>query len=107
MAAEASTLSLRAKVQGISVMVQGLSTAIFAFFLPYLYNYDAADLGAQMGFIFVGFALIALVISWLCVPDMKDRTPVEIDKMFEMGLSTRKFEHFSGDAATGKSEGLH
>ena len=105
-AAEASSLSLRAQTQGISVFVNSAVTVIFASFLPYLYNTTAANLGGKIGFVYVGFVTIALVVSWWIVPDMKDRTPAEIDEMFEIGLPARKFKQYSFPSVDEKSAGV-
>ncbi|KAL7903921.1 general substrate transporter [Trichoderma velutinum] len=93
--AEVSSLSLRAHTQSISIFIHSAVTVIFSAFLPYLYNKTAANLGGKIGFVYVGFVTIAVVVSWWIIPDMKDRTPAEIDAMFEIKLSARKFKQFS------------
>ncbi|PON28936.1 hypothetical protein TGAM01_v202044 [Trichoderma gamsii] len=101
-AAEVSSLSLRAQTQGISVFVHSAVTVVFSSFIPYLYNSTAANLGGKIGFIYVGFVTIAIVVSWWIIPDMKDRTPAEIDEMFEIGLPARKFKQYSSLDVDGK-----
>ncbi|KAH8422372.1 uncharacterized protein LDX57_000128 [Aspergillus melleus] len=91
-AAEASALCLRAKTQGLGWLVNGLSNGIFGLVLPYIFNPDEGALRAKTGFVYTGFCILALAGTWLFVPEMKDRRPMEIDRMFEMGLSTRKFK---------------
>ncbi|KAM0520746.1 hypothetical protein ACHAPE_003144 [Trichoderma viride] len=102
-AAEVSSLSLRAQTQGISVFVHSAVTVIFSAFLPYLYNSTAANLGGKIGFIYVGFVTIGIVVSWWIIPDMKDRTPAEIDEMFEIRLPARKFKQYSSPSVDRKS----
>jgi hypothetical protein len=36
-------------------------------------------------------------VTWLAVPDMKGRTALEIDTMFESNLPCRKFKNWSPD----------
>lgn len=96
-------MSLRAQTQGISVFVHSAVTVIFSAFLPYLYNSTAANLGGKIGFIYFGFVTIGIVVAWWIIPDMKDRTPAEIDEMFEIGLPARKFKQYSSPSVDGKS----
>ncbi|KAF2690510.1 MFS general substrate transporter [Lentithecium fluviatile CBS 122367] len=86
---EVSALTLRAKTQslgGISAYV----TSIFTnFVLPFLYNPDMADLKGKTGFVFAATSAIAAVVTWFIVPEMKGRSPIEIDHMFEEKISAR------------------
>lgn len=86
---EVSALRLRAKSQaigGITAYIVGIFTQ---FVLPYLYNPDAANLKAKTGFVFAGTSLLACVITWLVVPEMKGRSVMEIDRLFEEGVTAR------------------
>ncbi|KAK1753816.1 alpha-glucosides permease MPH3-like protein 3 [Echria macrotheca] len=89
--AETSALNLRAKAQGIAWFNVGVVGALFGFVLPYIFNPDQGDLRAKTGFVFAGLCLAGVVITYFCVPEMKGRTPAEIDRMFELGLSAREF----------------
>ncbi|KAK4213405.1 maltose permease [Rhypophila decipiens] len=89
--AETSALDLRAKTQGIGWFTAGAASALFGFVLPYIFNPDQGDLRAKTGFVFTGLCVIGVVITYFYVPDMKDRTQAEIDHMFDLGLSARKF----------------
>lgn len=90
--AEASALCLRAKTQSLGWLVNGLSNGIFGLVLPYIFNPDEGALRAKTGFVYTGFCVLALAGTWLLVPEMKNRQPIEIDEMFEMKLSARKFK---------------
>lgn len=92
--AETSSLRLRAKTQAIGWLTSGAVGCAFGVGLPYVYNNDAGNLGAQTGFVFVGFAGIAVVLSWLFVPEMKGRSIEDIDRMFELELKTREFKRW-------------
>jgi hypothetical protein len=96
--AETSLLSLRAKTQGIGWCANGLGTGLFAFFLPYIYNPGSGNLAGKVGFVYSGFAALALTVSWLIIPEMKDRTPAEVDRMFELGLPAWQFRKFERNA---------
>ncbi|CAO2654658.1 Nn.00g113910.m01.CDS01 [Neocucurbitaria sp. VM-36] len=98
---EASALRLRAKSQaigGITAYIVGIFTQ---FVLPYLYNPDAANLKAKTGFVFAGTSLLAGVITWLVVPEMKGRSVMEIDRLFEDGVRARG----SGKWRVGEGDG--
>jgi hypothetical protein len=90
-AGETSALRLRSKSQGVGFFTQGVSKCVFGFCTPYLYNLDAAALGAQTGFVVRGTALAGLVLSWFFLLELKGRTAAEIDKLFEAGISARTF----------------
>ncbi|KAJ5664652.1 hypothetical protein N7462_011465 [Penicillium macrosclerotiorum] len=96
-AGEASSLRLRAKTQGIGVLCYMLANVVFNLVLPYIYNTDAGDLKGKTGFVYAGLCLFALVVTWLIIPEMKGRTAVEIDKMFEIDLSCRKFKGWADE----------
>lgn len=81
--AEASSLQLRAKSQGLGWLLNCLSNGILGLVLPYIFNDDQGTLGAKTGFVYTGFCIVALGLAWLIVPEMKDKSVVEIDEMFE------------------------
>lgn len=91
LAAETSSLHVRALTQGIGWFSAGLSTAIFGIILPYIFNPDAGNLKAKTGFVYTGFCIIGAAITWWIVPEMKDRTTAHIDAMFEAKIPARKF----------------
>ena len=93
--AETSSLHLRAKAQGIGWLTQGASAALLGFLLPYIFNPDQGDLGAKTGFFYAGLCVIGFVVSFFYVPEMKGRTPDEIDRMFELKLGARAFKTWS------------
>jgi hypothetical protein len=101
---ETSTLKLKAKTSGLAWFANYLTDGIFGFFLPYIYNSDAGNLGGKIGLVYAAFTGIAAIGCWLLVPEMKDRSPIELDEMFEARISTRKFRSYSGHAAVPEEE---
>ncbi|TKX19059.1 alpha-glucosides permease-like protein [Elsinoe australis] len=97
--AEVSSIRLRAKAQGLGWLISSLWTAVFSICLPYAYNPDAGDLKSKTGFIFVALSIIGMAVTYFVVPEMKDRKPTEIDRMFELGLSARKFKSWTDNSA--------
>ncbi|KFY15285.1 hypothetical protein V492_02102 [Pseudogymnoascus sp. VKM F-4246] len=59
--------------------------------VPYQLNPSAWNWGAKSGFFWAGSTLLALVFTYFCIPETKDRTTVEMDLMFERKISARKF----------------
>jgi hypothetical protein len=98
-AAETSSLRLRARTQGLAGCVSNVVTGAFSIVLPYIYNPDQGRLGGRVGFIFAAFSGLGVFLTWTLVPEMKDRTPAEIDEMFESGLRTRMFERWQSEGA--------
>lgn len=96
---EVSTLHLRAKAQGAGWLFSSAFSAGFGLGLPYIYNPDAGNLRAMVGYIFAAFCFFSLIITWFYVPEMKGRTPSEIDRMFDLKLRTREFKHWRADGA--------
>ncbi|KAK1994786.1 MFS general substrate transporter [Colletotrichum falcatum] len=97
--AETSALHLRSKAQGIGWFTAGANNAVFGFVLPYMFNPDKGNLKAKTGFVFAGLCALGLVVSFFLVPEMKGRTPAEIDRMFELGLPARQFRHWTNPSA--------
>lgn len=56
-----------------------------------MFNPDAGNLGGKVAFIFGGTTFFCFVGTWLFVPETKDRSVAEIDRLFQMGVSSRKF----------------
>ncbi|PWY95437.1 MFS general substrate transporter [Aspergillus sclerotioniger CBS 115572] len=92
---ETSSLRLRAKTQGLGWFVTGLSSAVFNLTLPYIFNPDEGALRGKTAFMFAALCIIAMAGTWFFVPEMKDRTPSEIDDMFEAALPARQFRKWS------------
>lgn len=93
-AAETSSLQLRAKSQGIGWFFSALSTTVAGLVLPYVFNPDEGDLRGKTGFTYAASCLVGAVVSWYLVPEMKGRSVGEIDRMFESGLRAREFKRW-------------
>ncbi|EXJ80884.1 hypothetical protein A1O3_07172 [Capronia epimyces CBS 606.96] len=62
-----------------------------SFSIPYLLYAPYANLGSKVGFIFGSIATCALIFSYLCIPELKNRTLEEVDWLFVQGTPIRKF----------------
>jgi SP family general alpha glucoside:H+ symporter-like MFS transporter len=89
---ETSSLQLRSLTQGLASIAEKGFSITLAIVLPMLFSRDKAALGAKTAFVFCGTSVIGAVLSWLFVPEMKGRSAIEIDQMFEMKLPARQFK---------------
>jgi MFS transporter, SP family, general alpha glucoside:H+ symporter len=100
---ETSALRLRAKSQSIGGVSAYVVSIFTNFVLPFLYNPDAANLKAKTGFVFTGTSLLAAAITWMCVPEMKGKSTVEIDHMFEEKVPARKSANWKDPSAEARA----
>ncbi|CEL04584.1 hypothetical protein ASPCAL05712 [Aspergillus calidoustus] len=90
-AAETSTLRLRAKTQALGFAVQFVVSWVFQYVVPYMYSTAEGDLGGKVGFIFGGLSALALVVVFFEIPEMKGLRVEELDARFEQRVATRAF----------------
>ncbi|KAF9891506.1 hypothetical protein FE257_003973 [Aspergillus nanangensis] len=69
-AAEVPTSRLRDMTYALGACFNVVIQFAISFSIPYLLYAPYANLGAQVGFIFGGFAVCAVVFSWFCVPEV-------------------------------------
>jgi hypothetical protein len=91
---EVSTSRLRVKTISIGLASQYSINMMWSFVLPYLFNPDKANLGAQVAFIFSGLAVLSLVFLWVYHPETAGRTYEELDEMFAKKVPARKFRSY-------------
>jgi len=103
-AAETSSLQLRAKTQGIGWFTSAFSSAASGIALPYVFNPDEGNLRGKVGFTYVGTCIIGVAVSWYLIPEMKGRTVGDIDRMFELNLPARQFKTWKADEGINRTE---
>ncbi|EEU36267.1 uncharacterized protein NECHADRAFT_87154 [Fusarium vanettenii 77-13-4] len=89
---EVTSARVKEKTSLIACSISILTTFVTSFTLPYLLNSDYAGLGGKVGFIYGSICFVMTVVAFLFVPEMKDRTLEEVDKLFEMKVPLRKFK---------------
>ena len=92
--AETSSIRLRAKSNSIGFVCNGFTSWAFNFFVPYMFNADEGNWGGKTGFFFAGLSLAAAVVLYLELPEMKSRTYMQLDEMFENHIRTRQFAKY-------------
>lgn len=72
----------------VNIVIQFVTT----YATPYLLNKPYAGLGAKVGFIYGGAAVLATIFAYFCVPECKGKTLEEIDRLFLDGVPIRQFK---------------
>jgi hypothetical protein len=70
-AAETSSIRLRAKTLSIGFLVNAFFSWLFNFVVPYMFNTDQGNLGGKIGFIFAGLCAFSVVVVYFEFPEMK------------------------------------
>jgi MFS family permease len=96
-AGEASALRMRSKTQAVGAVLAQISSVVMGLILPLIFSEDQGDLRGKTGLVYVGLCGVGLVLSWLYIPEMKDRSALEIDHMFELKLPARQFRHWRAE----------
>ncbi|KAF2767354.1 general substrate transporter [Teratosphaeria nubilosa] len=91
---EVSATKVRSKTIAIATAVQALLGIVMTVAIPYMINPDQADLRGKVGFFFGGLSAIALLWSYLRVPETSGKTYEELDIMFSRGVKTREFKRY-------------
>ncbi|KAH8666500.1 general substrate transporter [Xylariales sp. PMI_506] len=90
-AAENASSRLRSPTQALSTAMNGLSSCIWSFALPYAINPDQGNLQGKIAFVFGSVLVLATGFIWYFYPETKGRTYVEIDELWKRGVSPRHF----------------
>ncbi|KAL4865303.1 hypothetical protein BDV12DRAFT_211098 [Aspergillus spectabilis] len=87
---ETSSPSLRAKTTAMATATQSVFGIVMNIVVPYMVNPDEGNMEGKVGFVFGGLGMLATVVCFLYIPDLKDRTFEEIDVMFDNRVPPRK-----------------
>jgi MFS transporter, SP family, sugar:H+ symporter len=91
---EVPALRLRDASQRTASMVNVLMMFVVNFSIPYLLYEPGAALGSRVGFIFAGVLALAFIFTYFFVPECKGKSLEQIDRMFNEGISLRKFGRY-------------
>lgn len=98
---EVLTLRLRDKTYRIGISFNILFAFLVAFTLPYLLNADYANLQSKAGFFYGSFSVLALIFTYLFIPEYRGKSLEEIDYCFYKRIPLTKFGSYrpgqSGD----------
>lgn len=91
---ETSSPSLRAKTTAMATATQAVFGIVMNIVIPYMVNPDEGNMQGKVGFVFGGLGVVATVLCYLYIPDLKDRTFEEIDLMFEARVPPRNMGRY-------------
>lgn len=94
---EVAPLRLRDATQRTASTVNVIFQFLVNFSIPYLLYAPYADLGSKVGFVFGSFSFCAIVFTYFCVPECKNKTLEEIDILFHQHIPLRKFGSYRGE----------
>ncbi|KAH8901337.1 general substrate transporter [Thozetella sp. PMI_491] len=77
---------MRKKLLGWGVIIDVLAAFLVTFFTPYLQNGPRIQLGAKVGYIFMGLAALSFFFFVFFTPELKGRSLEEVDELFEQKL---------------------
>ncbi|KAJ5627838.1 general substrate transporter [Penicillium lividum] len=91
---EISTGPNRSKLMATSTGANWFCSWLVTFTFPYLFDADAADLSAKVGFIYGSLMVAATIWIFFFLPETSGRTLEEIQVMFQQGVPARKFKSY-------------
>lgn len=91
---EVSSTRLRSRTVGLGIMVQSIFGIILNIVIPLMISPDAANMKGKIGFVFGGTALVSCIWVLFRVPETKGRGFKELDRLFEIGVSARRFKDY-------------
>ena len=94
---ETSSVRLRPLTTGIGRGAYYLVNIPCIFLASYMLNTDKWNLGAKSGYVWAATALICSIMSWIWIPEMKNRSFREIDILFQRRVQARKWKHTEVD----------
>ena len=89
---ETSSVRLRPLTTGVGRGAYYLVNIPCIFLASYMLNSDKWNLGGKSGYIWAGTALVCTVMSWIWIPEMKNRSFREIDILFTRKVQARKWK---------------
>lgn len=72
--------------------MNGLSSCIWSFSLPYAINPDQGNLGGKIAFIFGSVVACSCVFVFFFIPETGGRTFIEIDELYERAIPAWKWK---------------
>jgi sugar porter (SP) family MFS transporter len=93
--AEIGTPALREKTMAFTTAISIAAAFVVAFSIPYILD----AIGANIGWVFGGFATLAVIYVYFLLPETKGRSLEELDELFDAHVSARKFASYQTSGA--------
>ncbi|KAK1623825.1 maltose permease [Colletotrichum phormii] len=97
---ETESPRLRQKTYFINVMSNTAAACLVTQLMPFLINPSNANLGGKVAFVFFGPSLLCSIYLYFCFPEMKGRSYLELENMFQKRLPTRAFKNYHSEIET-------
>ncbi|KAJ5702696.1 general substrate transporter [Penicillium malachiteum] len=97
---EISTGPNRSKLMASSSATSWFCSWLVTFTFPYLFDANAGNLNAKVGFIYGSLMVAAVVWIFFFLPETSGRTLEEIHEIFQHGLPARKFKRYQRSELT-------
>lgn len=91
---ETPTARLRQKTYSINVMSNTAAACLVTQLVPILVNPGDANLGAKVAFVFFAPSVFLSIYLFFCFPEMKGRSYLELEDMFQKRLPARAFKSY-------------
>lgn len=91
-ALENPTIALRTKTLAIALTSNILSSILWSFVIPYIFNPDEANLGSSTMFIFGGCGVLFWIYFFFFIPETAHRSSDEIDEMYIAKIPAKRFK---------------
>jgi SP family general alpha glucoside:H+ symporter-like MFS transporter len=78
-------------------MFTTLSATLVSQVIPVLINPSSVNLGAKIAFVFFAPSLLICIYLYFCFPEMKGRSYLELEEMFQKRIPARQFESYNCD----------
>lgn len=79
---------MRKKLMGYGVVIDVFAAFLVTFFTPYLQAGPSIQLGARVGYVFMGLAALSLIFFIFFMPELRGRSLEEVDELFEVKHSS-------------------
>ncbi|CDK29497.1 unnamed protein product [Kuraishia capsulata CBS 1993] len=94
LAAEISSVSLRAKTMAMGMIVSYAFSCMWSLVLPYMFNPDEGNMGSKINFIFAGLCFLAIFVFYFIQPETAGRSFEEIDEMYDKNIPPRQWKSY-------------
>jgi len=101
---EIPALRLRDASQRTASIVNVVANFLVSFSIPYMLYNQYGGLGSKVGFVFAGILALAMLFVVFCVPECKGKSLEQIDRMFNQGITLRKFGKYKPEDIAGDVE---
>ncbi len=88
---------MRQKTYSINFMATTFSSTLVSQVTPILINPSSANLGAKIAFVFFGPSFLMCIYLYFCFPEMKGRSYLELEEMFQKRIPARQFKNYKCD----------